>query len=294
MRSNNVPGLLLGARLRARYGDPAGALEWLKIAYAETSPAEVEELAWIANQIAAVQIDSGHPEAALPTLARAEQLFPGYPYTQKNMARVRELQATAKTPATGASAAATPTSLPAPLGSLETAPVAPVAVNASFVLAPRNFSPVPAALLTPSPTSTERTIHSAQAAVARNPKDPQAYAVLGEAYTQHARETGDVNDYDAAEKALNLSLGMDASDFAAEAPLRTMAEVCMGEHRFADALTYSQRALSLGSGDVSPFALVGDAEADMGEYAKAGQAYARLTPPDMTLAPTPHTPGTVA
>lgn len=59
----------------------------------------------------------------------------------------------------------------------------------------------------------------------------------------------------------------------------------MGEHRFADALTYSQKALALGSGDVSPFAIVGDAYADMGEYDKAAKAYARLTPRDMTLAP---------
>jgi hypothetical protein len=48
-----------------------------------------------------------------------------------------------------------------------------------------------------------------------------------------------------------------------------MAEVCMGEHRFADALSYAQKALSLGTGDVSPFAIVGDAYADMGEYDKA-------------------------
>lgn len=59
----------------------------------------------------------------------------------------------------------------------------------------------------------------------------------------------------------------------------------MGEHRFADALSYAQKALSLGTGDVSPFAIVGDAYADMGEYDKAGVAYDRLTPRDMTLSP---------
>jgi tetratricopeptide (TPR) repeat protein len=59
----------------------------------------------------------------------------------------------------------------------------------------------------------------------------------------------------------------------------------MGEHRFSDALGYSQKALSLGTGDVSPFATVGDAYADMGEYDKAGVAYGRLTPRDMTLSP---------
>jgi len=67
--------------------------------------------------------------------------------------------------------------------------------------------------------------------------------------------------------------------------LGTMAEVCMGEHRFADALSYAQKALSLGTGDVSPFATVGDAYADMGKYDKAADAYGRLTPRDMTLSP---------
>jgi len=59
----------------------------------------------------------------------------------------------------------------------------------------------------------------------------------------------------------------------------------MGEHRFADALHFAQKALSLGTGDVSLFAIVGDAYADMGEYDKAASAYSRLTPRDMTLSP---------
>jgi tetratricopeptide (TPR) repeat protein len=121
--------------------------------------------------------------------------------------------------------------------------------------------------------------------LARNPKDAIGYAGLGAAYFQRARETGDVSDYQSSEEALARSLDLDSSDFSADAALGTMAEVCMGEHRFTDALTYSQKALSLGTGEVSPFAIVGDAYADMGEYDKAAAAYARLTPRDMTLAP---------
>ena len=50
----------------------------------------------------------------------------------------------------------------------------------------------------------------------------------------------------------------------------------MGEHRFSDAVTYAEKALSLGSGDLSSFAIVGDANADMGEYERAAIAYSRL------------------
>jgi tetratricopeptide (TPR) repeat protein len=121
--------------------------------------------------------------------------------------------------------------------------------------------------------------------LARNPKDAAGYAGLGAAYFQRARETGDVSDYQSAEEALTKSLDLDSSSFSAADALGALAEVCMGEHRFTDALSYAQKALILGTGDVSPFAIVGDAYADMGEYDKAAAAYSRLTPRDMTLSP---------
>ena len=273
MRPNNTPGLLLGARLRAHYGDPDGALSFLKLAYAETSPTAVEELAWIANQMADVEIDAGHPAAALPMLQRAEQLFPGYPYTRQNLLRLHDVNGTAAT--TAQAPAGGDALLPAAAATSSHALVAKP-VGTVLTLPVLAFAPIPQALLVPLPTSTERTLHTAQVSVSHSPKDARAYASLGAAYVQRARETGDVSDYELAEKALNLSLSLDAASFSAEVPLESLAEVCMGEHRFADALAYSQRALSLGSGDLSPFALVGDADADMGEYDKAGLAYARL------------------
>ena len=283
MRPNNIPGLLLGARLRVVYGNPDGALELLKLAYGETSPTEVEELAWIANQIATIQIDAGHPQAALPVLQKAEQLFPNYPATRANLARLHTAES---------QASVVPASPGEPIASATgaafdaaTAPAAESRPSATLVVPSIPFAPVPPALLVPTPTSTELTIRHAQSAVERNPKSAPPYAQLGAAYFQRARETGDVSDYEAAEKSLHLSLDIVSSDFSAEDPLESLAEVCMGEHRFADALTFSQKALALGSGDVSPFAIVGDADADMGEYNKAAAAYARLTPRDMVLSP---------
>jgi tetratricopeptide (TPR) repeat protein len=462
MRPNNIPGLLIGAELRTSYGDPHGAIEFLNLAYAETSPAEVEDLAWIANQIASIQIESGQNDLAAQTLEQAEQVFPHYVYTMENSARVRisqnrasdavellqqassidndphvlydlaraheaagqssearatyaefERQASAPGRSTDASRldlilmdvgspAAAPTALklaqqeiaarqdvltldayawalyanakyqdaeaavqkaiavgiqsaqifdhaghiaqklnhnaeaakyfalsiqsnpssehasdartsvslataagdqeskasPAAAAPsvLQTVPDEPltaphvsdhntVAVDAGRTSTAPVFAPIPEALLTPHPTGTDHRIHNAQTTVARNPNDAAGYAGLGAAYFQRARETGDVNDYQLAEQSLTKSLDLVSADFSADAALGTMAEVCMGEHRFADALTYAQKALSLGTGDVSPFAIVGDAYADMGEYDKAGVAYGRLTPRDMTLSP---------
>ena len=465
LRRNNIPGLLIGAELRTLYGDPHGAIEFLNLAYSETSPIEVEDLTWIANRIASIQIDSGQIDAAAQTLEQAEQTFPHYPCTMENLARVRmaeirprdavqlwmqaaqldgnphvlyqlaraeeaagqskEALATyaefeklandpgkatdesrldlilmyAGNPATAPNAlklaqqeiaarqdvwtldayawalyananyqdadaaerkaiavgiqsaqifdhaghiaqklnhledaakyfklsvqsnptsdyavdalksagpapvtsdprqtktqaagglpqgAEQPETLPDPASvsdkSKQNAPPAGVGMTPSSPF----FAPVPEALLTPRPTGTGRLIQSAQATAARSPNDAAGYAKLGAAYFQRARETGDVSDYQLAEQSLTKSLDLVSADFSADAALGTMASVCMGEHRFADALSYAQKALSLGTGDVSSFAIVGDAYADMGEYDKAALAYSRLTPRDMTLSP---------
>jgi len=456
MRQNNVPGLLIGAELRTLYGDANGAIEFLNLAYSESSPLEVEDLAWIANKIAAIEISRGNIDAGAAMVTRAEELFPGYYVTLEDMSRVKLAQHHADEAVTllkqatqvdsdphviyelaeaqrgagdetgarasyaqfekaaGAKAmqsdsatrdlivmyardasraaealqvaqreigarhdvwtldayawalyangkfAEADTAIQKAIAvgvqdaeifdhaghiaeklnrkedaakdfelSLRTNPLSTVASDARASLGMSDavresqqaggavaqspflsqpavsggmgndrmvgvpvaeasveaFAPVPASLLVPRPTGTDRAIHSAQGLVATDPKNAKGYAALGAAHFQRARETGDVNDYQMAEDSLTKSLDLVADDFSAGDTLATMAEVCMGEHRFADALTYSHKALSLGSGDVSPFAIIGDAYADMGEYDKAAEAYARLTPRDMTLSP---------
>ena len=457
MRPNNLPGLLLASRLRVVYGDSDGALEFLNLAYSETSPADIEELTWIANQIASIQLDSGDTAAAANLLEKTNQLFPDYPATLENLGRARfdqhrvpeaitllehvaqrtqsahafyalamaqeaagksadaaasraEFRVLAEHPASPFDDsqrdlilldAANPTTVPEAVAlarrqialrhdvwtldayawalylngdptvadvqeqkaiavgvqssqifdhagqiaqklnrsddaardfelslkanassaysadartslgrpssvaaanpSLRNDSKDDLSANAAMDVSPAHtaslpieqpskntsgaFEPVPAKLLIPLPTDTDRLIRNAQALVARNLNDAAAYAALGAAHFQRARETGDVSDYQLAEESLTKSLDIDSTDFSADEPLGTMAEVCMGEHRFTDALHFAQRALALGSGDVSSFAIVGDAYADMGEYEKAAEAYARLTPRDMTLSP---------
>ena len=257
----NVPGLLIAADLREHYGDPEGALEALDRAYAETSPTETGELASIANRIATIEIGMGKVDSASQMLQRADELFPGYPETLKNRVRVG-------------------VGHPAAEGVVPSSSVAPESRLAQTItsptIAPVAFSPVPAALFIPHATGTERAIQTMQSRVQGNPKDPAAYSALGAAFFQRARETGDVEDFQLAEQALSKSLDLNNADFSADAAYSTMAEVCMGEHRFSDAITYAQKALALGSGDLSSFAIVGDANADMGEYERAAVAYSRL------------------
>jgi tetratricopeptide (TPR) repeat protein len=441
----NVPGLIAAAELRDLHGDPEGALELLDRSYAETSPTETEELAWIANRMAAISTRSGHPDVALRTLDEAEQIYPHYRYTLENRAcanmalgkpqdAIAALAQLPKTPhvlyetanaeaaaghskeseaayadfekaarpliaadandnvdlilyyadkgATSASAAqeslnlaqkessvrssvwsldsyawalyanrkyadadtqiqkalaigirndqifdhaghiakklnkyaaaagyfqsalqlhSSPrfaedareqlASLPS---SLSTPPL--TSASAAQYPSPAEASPaatsvplnnnvlaedhvqVPSGLMIPRATATDRMIRTLQQRVSLNPKLAANYSALGAAFLQRARETGDVEDYQLAEQSLNRSLDLVSNDLSSTASLLSMAELCMGEHRFQDALTYAQKALALGSGDLSPFAIVGDAYADMGEYEKAAAAYSRLLP----------------
>ncbi len=272
MRPNNVPGLLLGAELRVRFHDAPGALDFLSTAYAETPQIDPEEQAWIADRMAEVELNTGQVATAEKTLARAEELFPHSPTTAALRARL--LAAQEQSPA--APAVKRPEDQTPALAAVHASP-APAQPSTPVVLQ-QDKGGVPTTLLLPRATNTDRTIKKMQGLIAATPSDPGAYAQLGAAFFQRARETGDVEDYNLAEQALSKALSLQSDDLPAAEPLATMAEVCMGEHRFADALTYAQRALALGSGDVSPFAIVGDAYADMGEYEKAAIAYARLQP----------------
>jgi tetratricopeptide (TPR) repeat protein len=67
-----------------------------------------------------------------------------------------------------------------------------------------------------------------------------------------------------------------SNDPAAAFAMTQMAVACMAEHQFEQAYTWAQKALAVGSGDPSPWAIAGDALADMGEYQNAAEAYSRL------------------
>ncbi len=284
MLPNNVPGLLIAANLRDLSHDPEGALDLLNRAYAETSPSETGDLAAIANRIASIDMAQGKTDAASKVLQQANEVFPGYPETIKNQARLSagshapQNAGAMPTGSTAAAKSAKPGTSSQSGVAQQAQTTQPVRTGEASLhsITPVVFAPIPSALLIPKATSTERMIQNAQGRVERTPKDPSAFSALGAAFFQRARETGDVEDFQLAEQALNKSLNLVSVDFSSEATLSTMAEVCMGEHRFSEAVQYAQQALSLGSGDLSSFAIVGDANADMGEYERAAVAYSRL------------------
>jgi tetratricopeptide (TPR) repeat protein len=124
-----------------------------------------------------------------------------------------------------------------------------------------------------APSETDRRIRTLQDHIKQAPGDFAGYDGLGFAFFQKARETGDIAYYDLAEQTLNQALAVTPQDFRAADPLLHMALVYMGEHRFSDALRYAQKAIGTGSGNLSAFAIEGDAYTDMGDYEEAAAAY---------------------
>lgn len=127
--------------------------------------------------------------------------------------------------------------------------------------------------------ATDRMISRFQERAARFANDYANFDNLGAAYIQKGRETQDFSYYELARKALNKSFDLASEDMTAAAPLTHLAALSMAEHRFTDAATYAERALSFGSGDLAPYALLGDAYTDLGDYDKAYMAYSRLKSP---------------
>jgi tetratricopeptide (TPR) repeat protein len=124
--------------------------------------------------------------------------------------------------------------------------------------------------------ATDREIQALQERVKSAPGDYAGYDGLGSAYFQKARETGDITYYDLAEQTLGKALALAPEDFRAADPLVHMASVYMGEHRFAEALAYAQKAIGTGAGNLAAFAVEGDAYTDIGDYDQAEAAYDTL------------------
>jgi tetratricopeptide (TPR) repeat protein len=139
-------------------------------------------------------------------------------------------------------------------------------------------------------TETDRQVQALQGRIKKIPGDFSEYDQLGAAYLQKARETGDISYYDLAERTLQKSLDLAPQDFRAADSLVHMSLVYMGEHRFSGVLSYAQKAIGLGSGNLAAFAVEGDAFTDMGDYDEAAAAYRTLE----TLGGTSLSPSTLA
>ena len=125
-------------------------------------------------------------------------------------------------------------------------------------------------------SATNQVIQFYQARVAKAPKDASEYRNLGAAYIQKARETGDVTYYGLAEQTLKRALTLRPSGAVATTVTTRLAVVALARHQFPEALAYGERALSYGTGQLFPYAVLGDTYLEIGEYEKAAETYAKM------------------
>jgi tetratricopeptide (TPR) repeat protein len=124
-----------------------------------------------------------------------------------------------------------------------------------------------------APGFTSALVESLQERLRQAPDDAASYSLLGAAYLQQARETGDPAYYLKAEAVLGEALARAPED--AET-LTTLGTLALAQHRFQDALMYGQRALALNPYSHRPLAVITDAQVELGQYAAAADSAQRL------------------
>jgi len=102
-----------------------------------------------------------------------------------------------------------------------------------------------------------------------NPGDAQGFALLGLAYQQRARETGDPSWYPRSERALRRALRLEPENAVAVGGLGSLA---LSRHRFREALALGRQALRLAP-SARTYGVVGDALLELGRYNAAFRAF---------------------
>jgi tetratricopeptide (TPR) repeat protein len=105
-----------------------------------------------------------------------------------------------------------------------------------------------------------------------------ASTMLGQAYLQKARETGDPGYYPKAETLFHQALALNGADDEAMVGLGTLA---LARHQFAEALDWGERARALNPQHAPVYGVIGDAQIELGRYddaVKTVQAMVDLRP----------------
>jgi tetratricopeptide (TPR) repeat protein len=125
---------------------------------------------------------------------------------------------------------------------------------------------------------TASLVRSLQASLRRNPRNVHAYDLLGLAYQQRARETGDPAYFTKSDGVLRRALALARHDLLATSGLGSLA---LSRHRFREALALGRRARAISPTTARSYGVIGDALVELGRYRQAFAAFdtmARLRP----------------
>jgi tetratricopeptide (TPR) repeat protein len=123
------------------------------------------------------------------------------------------------------------------------------------------------------PGDTQAYVAELEQRVRVNPQDAQGLMLLGLAYQQRARETGDPSYYPRSEEALRRSLVVStANDLA----LTGLASLAASRHRFGEARSLAEKALRLNPRSAEAYGILGDALLELGRYREAFARFDRM------------------
>jgi tetratricopeptide (TPR) repeat protein len=125
-----------------------------------------------------------------------------------------------------------------------------------------------------SPGNTAQLIGDLQEKLRAESRDAQSHALLGLAYQQRARETGDPSFYPRAAGVLGRALALAPRSELATSGLASLA---LSQHRFRDALGLARRAEELAPDAARNYGLLGDALVELGRYEEAFRAFDRMS-----------------
>ncbi len=133
---------------------------------------------------------------------------------------------------------------------------------AAVALAPRLDAPAGGSL-----------VPQLQEQVRANPDDVHGLALLGLAYQQRARETGNPSYYTKSQGVLARAVRLVPDDLLATGGLGALA---LSRHRFRAALSLGRRALAISPSTARGHGIVGDALVELGRYEEAFAAFNRM------------------
>jgi len=124
-----------------------------------------------------------------------------------------------------------------------------------------------------APGDTPAYAAQLEARVAADPKDVQSLVLLGLAYQQRARETGDPSFYPRSGAALTRAARLAPRNALAATGLAALAA---SRHRFEQARALAARARRLAPESADPLGVLGDALIELGRYREAFAVFDRM------------------
>jgi tetratricopeptide (TPR) repeat protein len=113
-----------------------------------------------------------------------------------------------------------------------------------------------------------------QAGLERQPDNVRGLDLLGLAYQQRARETGDPSYYTLSAGVLRKALHLAPNDLDATSGLASLA---LSRHRFALGLELGRKAIAISPSTARNYGVIGDALLELGRYRAAFRAFDTMT-----------------